>query len=127
MTRSTDPTTNRPGDVRRAIRERLARECDVTFIRAGGPGGQHRNKTESGVRLVHRPTGIVVEATERRSQAQNRSVALDRLQRILKERQRARKARIATSTPRGAIERRLEEKARRSRKKALRHGPRRDE
>ena len=40
---------------------------DEEFFVASGPGGQHRNRTESGVRLTHRPTGIVVLATERRS------------------------------------------------------------
>ncbi|MBI5544640.1 MAG: peptide chain release factor-like protein [Deltaproteobacteria bacterium] len=59
--------------------EDLAAECDLEFFTAGGPGGQHRNKTESGVRLRHRPTGFVAAATERRSQLQNRGAAIERL------------------------------------------------
>jgi protein subunit release factor B len=61
----------------------LVGECDEAFFVASGPGGQHRNKTESGVRLVHRPTGVAVTATERRSQAQNRGAAVERLRRAL--------------------------------------------
>ena len=57
----------------------LLRECDETRTRRSGPGGQHRNKVETAVILVHRPTGIGAEASERRSQAQNRTVALARL------------------------------------------------
>ena len=49
------------------------------FQRRSGPGGQHRNKTSSGVFLLHEPTGVSVEATERRSQADNRVVAATRL------------------------------------------------
>lgn len=59
--------------------EELVRQCVVETMRASGPGGQHRNKTESGVRLTHRPTGVVAQAFERRSQHENRAVALRRL------------------------------------------------
>lgn len=57
----------------------LLKECDIRFLRRSGPGGQHRNKVETAVRLTHTPTGIVAEANERRSQAANRTVALKRL------------------------------------------------
>ena len=57
----------------------LARQCVVETMRASGPGGQHRNKVESGVRMRHTPTGVVAQAFERRSQHANRAVALQRL------------------------------------------------
>ena len=69
-------------------RASLERDTDVEFFIAGGPGGQHRNKVETGVRLVHRPSGISVTATERRSQAANREMAFARLASRLQEQQR---------------------------------------
>jgi hypothetical protein len=63
--------------------ERLLGECSVETHRTGGPGGQHRNKTDSAVRLTHRPTGTVATATERRSQHENRHRALVRLRKAI--------------------------------------------
>jgi len=58
---------------------KLLAECVVRRQRRSGPGGQHRNKVETAVVLVHQPTGIRSEATERRSQAANQQVAVHRL------------------------------------------------
>jgi hypothetical protein len=57
----------------------LLDECDVRFTRRGGPGGQNRNKVETAAILTHRPSGLMAEASERRSQSENRRVALHRL------------------------------------------------
>ena len=61
----------------------LLAECDVDTYRASGPGGQKRNKTESAVRLRHRPSGLSVIAEESRSQHENRARALRRLLTLL--------------------------------------------
>lgn len=55
---------------------------DLKFetFRAGGPGGQHQNTTDSAVRLTHLPTGLSVVARDERSQHRNRAAALNRLQ-----------------------------------------------
>src|SRR6185436_18709046 len=103
--------------------ERLERDCDLEFFVAGGPGGQHRNKTSSAVRLTHRPTGIVVVASERRSQHQNRAEALERLAWRLAERARKRKPRKKTRPTRASKERRIEGKKRKSGTKAMRGKP----
>ncbi|RLS56548.1 MAG: peptide chain release factor-like protein [Planctomycetota bacterium] len=64
-------------------RDALLSQCEVTRTRRSGPGGQNRNKVETAIVLVHRPSGISVEASERRSQGENLAVAVTRLRREL--------------------------------------------
>ena len=91
-------------------REALERDSDVEFFIASGPGGQHRNKVETGVRLLHRPSGIVVTATERRSQHANREVAFQRMAERLEEQQKVAIPRKPTRPSAASRQRRLEEK-----------------
>jgi protein subunit release factor B len=98
----------------------LERACDVSFYRASGPGGQHRNKTETAVRVVHRPTGVVAAATEERSQSRNREVALERLREKLRTRLKPKRPRRKTKVPVAAKRARLDDKLRTAAKKRLR-------
>jgi len=82
----------------------------VEFYRASGPGGQHRNTTDSAVRIRHLPTGIVVHAAENRSQLRNREVAMERLRLALEKRNRVEKKRLATKVPKGQKLQRVAEK-----------------
>ncbi|VAH67126.1 unnamed protein product [Triticum turgidum subsp. durum] len=63
--------------------DELMAQCDMGTFKSSGPGGQHRNKRESAVRLRHHPTGIVAQAVEDRSQHKNRSSALSRLRTLI--------------------------------------------
>jgi protein subunit release factor B len=101
-------------------RESLERDCDVEFFVAGGPGGQHRNKVETGVRLTHRPSGLVVTATERRSQSANREAAFDRMAEKLEARQKVQKSRRATKPSGAAKQKRIEEKKKTGERKKTR-------
>jgi ribosome-associated protein len=101
----------------------LLAECRVETFRAGGPGGQHQNKTESGVRLTHGPSGITVTARESRSQHRNRSVALTRLRAELAEAMREEVPRKPTKVPASQKRKRLEEKRKRSAVKRARQKP----
>ena len=64
--------------------------ADIRFesFRAGGPGGQHQNKTESAVRAVHVPSGLVAIARDGRSQHRNKALAVARLAALLDGRAR---------------------------------------
>jgi protein subunit release factor B len=93
-------------------RASLERDCEVEFFIASGPGGQHRNKVETGVRLIHRPSGITVTATERRSQHANREMAFERTAERLERLQRATTPRISTRPSAAGRERRLQSKRR---------------
>ena len=62
-------------------------DVDISFARSSGAGGQHVNRTESAVRMVHKPSGIVIFAQEQRSQHQNKDIAFKRLKAKLYERE----------------------------------------
>ena len=98
----------------------LARDTRVEPFTAGGPGGQHRNKTQTAIRLHHAPSGLVIAATERRSLEANRRAAFDRLAAALARLNFVPKKRTATRPTRGSVERRLSEKQRRKRTKSSR-------
>ena len=51
-------------------------DCEYQTFRSGGPGGQYQNTTESGIRIIHKPTGLIAESRQERSQAQNKETCL---------------------------------------------------
>ena len=105
---------------------RLARDCEIRAYRSSGPGGQHKNKTESSVRVTHLPSGIVRIGTEHRSQTRNRALALERVWEELRRRAHKPKPRVATRPTRGSREQRVTEKRRTSETKRLRRAPAED-
>jgi hypothetical protein len=54
-------------------------DCEVQHFRSGGKGGQHQNKTDSGTRIIHHPSGARGESREERSQLQNKKLAFKRM------------------------------------------------
>ncbi len=102
--------------------EALLAECTEEFFVAGGPGGQHRNKTETGVRLTHAATGVAVTATERRSQLQNRGAALERLRQRLTAMTIEPRPRKPTKPSWGSVQRRIAGKKHTSQRKSDRRG-----
>lgn len=107
----------------------LARDCDIEFTRSGGPGGQHRNKVETAVRIKHRPSGVIVVASTHRSQARNKGLGLQRLAEKLatmeleRRLERQRRNRPKTRPTKVSQRRRLEHKRQRGEKKRTRSRP----
>jgi ribosome-associated protein len=111
-----------PFDIPESDDELLA-QCEVQTFRAGGPGGQHQNVTDSAVRLVHAPSGLTVTSRAQRSQYLNKMDALRRLRLKLRRANEPPPPRRPTRPSRAAKERRLAGKARRGATKRLRRPP----
>jgi ribosome-associated protein len=107
--------------------EELLRECEVETFRSGGPGGQHVNKVETGVRLTHPPTGVVVACREERSQYRNKMNCLRKLREEVARLNYRPPKRVPTRRTRAAKERTLQAKTRRSQVKRLRGKPSADD
>jgi protein subunit release factor B len=107
--------------------EELLRECEADTFRAGGPGGQHVNKTASAVRLRHLPSGVVVSSQQERSQHRNKAICLQKLREKIERLNYRPAKRVPTRISRSAKNRVLEEKSRRSQIKRLRAKPSRDD
>jgi protein subunit release factor B len=107
--------------------DELLRECEVETFRSSGPGGQHVNKTESAVRLTHKPSGVVVTSQQERSQHRNKQLCLEKLRKKIEKLNYRPAKRVPTRVPTGVKERTLEEKARRANLKRLRAKPSTDD
>ncbi|NGX47750.1 MAG: Peptide chain release factor 1 [Chlamydiae bacterium] len=100
--------------------KKLLAECAVQAFKASGKGGQHVQKTDSAVRLIHIPTGLRVTSQQERSQYLNKKICLKKLRKKLELRSRKRKKRIPTKKSKAVREKELHEKKLRSKQKKLR-------
>jgi len=100
--------------------KKLKNEARIECFKGHGPGGQHRNKTLSCVRVIHEPSNTTVIATEYRSQFRNKALAFERLQKKLRKLNVVKKLRIPTQKPAHTKAKTMQDKKVRSRKILLR-------
>lgn len=100
--------------------EVLLAECKVSAYRSSGSGGQHVNTTDSAVRVVHMPTGLVVVSQKERSQYLNKKECLKKLRKLVAKLNYRKPKRIPTKVSRAVKRKNLEKKAKHSQKKHLR-------
>ncbi len=98
-------------------RQSMLKVCRIDYFKAGGPGGQHKNKNQTAVRLLHKPSNTIVTASSQRSQKANFEVAVAALKAKLDKLNFVPKKRIPTKTPKSIIIKRKEDKKARSKKK----------
>lgn len=103
--------------------EQLEGEVEFSAYQASGPGGQHRNRTFSAIRARHLPTGIVVTASDSRSQLRNRKIALERLRERLVEHYHVEPPRVPSRKSRSVKLREKQARQRHSEKKKAREKP----
>jgi ribosome-associated protein len=106
-----------------ADNDALLRQCTIQTFRAGGKGGQNQNKVETGVRLLHEPSGLVAESREERSQYMNKLRCLKKLRAKADALNYRAPKRIATRTPASVKARASAAKRHSSEKKQLRRKP----
>jgi len=98
------------------------RQIRIEYFKSSGPGGQHKNKRLTAVRVLHMPTGLVAVGQERRSQEANRQLALARLEARLEALRHRPKPRKKVRPSRAMHERRLAWKRKHKQKKQMRRG-----
>lgn len=96
------------------------KDLRIEYFKSSGPGGQHKNKRFTAVRITHIPTGILAVAQEQRSQTQNKEIALERLKEKIAKATAKKRKRIPTSLPHSMKNRILEVKKIRGKIKQLR-------
>jgi protein subunit release factor A len=101
--------------------DELLAECKVSAFRASGSGGQHVNVTDSAVRLLHLPTGLIVTSQKERSQYLNKRECLIKLREKVAKLNYRQPKRIPSKMPKSVKRKNLAKKAKHSQKKQLRH------
>lgn len=106
--------------------EDLLAECEVQTFRASGSGGQHVNVTDSAVRLIHLPTGLVVASQSQRRQYLNKQECLSKLRLLVDKLNYRKPKRIPTNPSKSVKKKDAQKKIKHSQKKSLRKPPQMD-